>query len=970
MKKLIFCFLLVCAGLLTSCVDKNELVDEQSKPEWLGESIYGELRNPDASKGLKGTFKYYLRLVDDLGYAETLSRTGSKTVFPANDEAFERFFASGEWPGVSKYEDLSDAQKKMLLYSSMLDNAILVDMLSNVSSGDGVVTGNALKHTTSLNVIDTVTTYPFLSALAAYGERNPFWTGHSKGISVVSDATRPMLVHFTRDYMLKNGITTVGDNSDFSIVTGGSYEGTQDAYVFGNKITARDITCQNGYIHQVDNVITPPGNMAQVIKRDGNMRIFNHMLDRFAMPVFNYNVTQAYKDWYKEQSEVKDMSGVVNPDSIYEVRYLSKRSQGNAQFTGDVNSGGVFRDDDLLSFDPGWNGFFVQPVNSGAPAAELADLAVMFVPDDESMTEYLTKGAGKILLDTYGKLDNTPENIMRNIEDVPLNILSKLISNMMNVSFSASVPSKFSSIVDDAKDVMGITLGDVKTKQGGGYDVRIANNGVIYAINKVFGPKAYEVVSAPALFGTGKGMSLVNWIIQNVSYGNDAYALNLDYYAYLLSTSSNYAMFLPTDEAFDAWYVDPASLKRQSGAVAIHYYMDDKSKSGIAASRWRYNPVTNTVGDSIDVLDFDGANNKANMPIVRAQLSDIVQLSTVVLHNGEVLQPGCYYTTKNGGGVKVTGTGNLSGGSVYGGAQLVEGLEPARIEEVYNQTNGKSYKLDRLIQGTSRSVYSMLGSTARYSKFFELCNGFDNEIMSWAGIATEKVEGGTGIIESDRYKTFYTPGENKTTSDDQLRCLDYNVKFFSNYNYTLYAPNNTAMDVAISHGLPTWEQINELYMRYQEDGGAEVEGEEQAKARAKEMIKAIRDFIRYHFHNTSVYASRNLGTAENSYTTFLVDDETHISQTLLVKGDNSGKIYVSDAKGTKTIDPANSSLLVNEMTRDLEFDKNRSKATYVTASSFAVVHELTEPLSYNGTMDYSKGLVSSGKTANKRRVRK
>ena len=67
MKKLIFCFSLVCVGMLSSCVDKNELVDEKSKPSWLGESIYGELSNPDPSKGLTGTFKNYLRLVDDLG---------------------------------------------------------------------------------------------------------------------------------------------------------------------------------------------------------------------------------------------------------------------------------------------------------------------------------------------------------------------------------------------------------------------------------------------------------------------------------------------------------------------------------------------------------------------------------------------------------------------------------------------------------------------------------------------------------------------------------------------------------------------------------------------------------------------------------------------------------------------------------------------------------------------------------------
>ena len=120
MKKFFFCVSLAMAGLMTGCVEKNELVDADEKPSWLGGSIYQELKNPSY---LEGTFSTYLRLVDDLGYAETLGRTGSKTVFPANDEAFQRFFQSNKW-GVSSYEQLSTAQKKLLLYNSMLDNAL------------------------------------------------------------------------------------------------------------------------------------------------------------------------------------------------------------------------------------------------------------------------------------------------------------------------------------------------------------------------------------------------------------------------------------------------------------------------------------------------------------------------------------------------------------------------------------------------------------------------------------------------------------------------------------------------------------------------------------------------------------------------------------------------------------------------------------------------------------------------------
>ena len=91
MKKLILCASLVAMGLLSSC-ERELLVPEGVKPEWLGESIYGELRS---GKHLTGTFNTYLRLVDDLEYAEVLARTGSKTIFLPMTRPSSVFFKTG-----------------------------------------------------------------------------------------------------------------------------------------------------------------------------------------------------------------------------------------------------------------------------------------------------------------------------------------------------------------------------------------------------------------------------------------------------------------------------------------------------------------------------------------------------------------------------------------------------------------------------------------------------------------------------------------------------------------------------------------------------------------------------------------------------------------------------------------------------------------------------------------------------------
>ena len=156
MKKVLLLTFFLGSLLLVSCDDTyGDIygdVDEDSTPSWLGGSIYSELKSGDK---LTGTFTTYLKLIDDLGYDETLNRTGSKTIFPANDDAFKRFFQSNDW-GVSSYEELTFAQKKMLLYSSMLDNALLTSMLSNVESTTattGIAEGMALKHPSNISVI-------------------------------------------------------------------------------------------------------------------------------------------------------------------------------------------------------------------------------------------------------------------------------------------------------------------------------------------------------------------------------------------------------------------------------------------------------------------------------------------------------------------------------------------------------------------------------------------------------------------------------------------------------------------------------------------------------------------------------------------------------------------------------------------------------------------------------------------------
>ena len=141
MRRAFYCvaFLFV----LTSC-HENYVLDER-EPEWLGSSIYDYLKD-------EGCYTNFVRLIDDLNYAEVLAKTGSKTLFVADDETFDAFYKDNEW-GVSTYASLTTAQKKLLLNSNMLNNVYYTDMLARI---EGPVEGKCVRRTTALSVMDSV----------------------------------------------------------------------------------------------------------------------------------------------------------------------------------------------------------------------------------------------------------------------------------------------------------------------------------------------------------------------------------------------------------------------------------------------------------------------------------------------------------------------------------------------------------------------------------------------------------------------------------------------------------------------------------------------------------------------------------------------------------------------------------------------------------------------------------------------
>ena len=183
---------LLAAFGMQSCQDENLV----GQPTWLNNSIYGWLQE-------QGNYEYTLRLINDLNMASVLNQTGSKTLFAADDAAFEAFFKENGW-NVKNYGQLSVAQKKMLLNSSMVNNAYLIELLSNVP-GNPPQEGMCMRREVALSVYDSVA-----RIMPEDMPQTKYWNkvrGRKDGVLLMRDNSSAPMIHLLPRFMKTNNIT-------------------------------------------------------------------------------------------------------------------------------------------------------------------------------------------------------------------------------------------------------------------------------------------------------------------------------------------------------------------------------------------------------------------------------------------------------------------------------------------------------------------------------------------------------------------------------------------------------------------------------------------------------------------------------------------------------------------------------------------------------------------------------------------
>ncbi len=638
-------------------------LDEKTPDGW-NSSIYSWLDE-------QGTFTNTVRMIDDLGYRDVLAKTGSKTLFVADDAAYERFYRNNEW-GVRSYDQLSTSQKKMLLFGSMIDNSFQVQALS---STEGPVEGNCMRRQSSLSIYDTVPVMhrddiPDAIYWRSYRDRD--------NLVVMHDMTPTPLIHFIERHMSNKQITNEDYDFLFNHTT---HRQSGDASVNGSQIVEQNIRCLNGFINRMSEVMTPLPNMADIINSKKNTSTFAHLLERYS--VLDYcgdEVTRSYNA--NRGTEV---------DSVFQLRYFAKRSQGGREFTSTHNQKSQANGE--LPFDPGWNSYFIVS-SEGNETALQQDMAVMLVPSNEALNDYWENGAGAALRKSFGSWDN-----------VPYSTLTEFLKANMLSSFISSVPSKFQYILNDAADPMGITEEHIDS-------VWLACNGAVYLTNHVFTPTSFVSVMYPTV--VDQNMSIIHWAIEQLNYG-----------AYLNSLNSRYSFFLPSNGAL-LEYIDPVSYGKPQRQLLRFHYDPSKKNNEVYASIHNIDPETGIAGDSIGVYTNSGGKSLDGNPILN-RLYNILDDHVVI---GDVEDGHEYYRTKGGSTLRVRNVSQGAQGMLVEGSRQVNGETPSvPVNYVYDQTNGgngKTYILEQgPVLGTRQTVFNLLGQHPEFSRFRELLEGSD-----------------------------------------------------------------------------------------------------------------------------------------------------------------------------------------------------------------------------------------------------
>jgi uncharacterized surface protein with fasciclin (FAS1) repeats len=521
------------------------------------------------------------------------------------------------------------------------------------------------------------------------------------------------------------------------------------------------------------------------------------------------------------------------------------------------------------------------------------DAGAMLVPTDKAIRDWWN-GEGSDLKDEYGDLDS-----------LPLKTVSKMVNVNMMSNFIETVPTKFSNILNDAKEELGVTKENIVASYMG-------CNGVVYVVDKFFTPAEFASVAYPATAHPST-MSIIYWAIEN-----------LNFLPYLLSMDQTYTMLLPTNNAM-LCYPDPVYFNTKTPAV-ISFSWDPSKQTADKDERVQANRCKleyDEEGHIVEGAIMSGGRD-LDQSIVQNRLKDLVDQLIVI---GDITDGREYYKTKGGSLIHVTKEGGKL--KIQGGFQIDNAIafeaDPNNNKEVVQKRNGKSVIIDKGVpMTTGESVYLTLSKTdnkGAFGNFFDLLQG-------------------TTSLSKTQSLLLNTDGSGTSARKPAGGSTNYNISLFSNYNYTVYVPSNDSIQKLIDDGyLPTWADYKaQTQSEWKKRGFDNATAKTLATTAQNLLAEMITGFLRYHIQDNALAVGSVSGTVNGEYESMYRNTETdrfYGMQTQLTPTD----LYITDNTGN-TVKVDKSDGKYNIPCREYWFTGTNVKKQTLYFVSSAIVHQI------------------------------
>ncbi|WP_197082303.1 fasciclin domain-containing protein [Pedobacter sp. BMA] len=410
-------FVLLTFVIVLSSCRKKEFDEFYGRPETLADPIYQQLQ-------AKGNFTKFLECIDKSGYKETLSAAGSWTVFAPTDEAFALYLKENNLTEIS-----ADQASAIVRYSMTYDGE-KIERLSDNLTARGFVKNSGFRRRTVF--------YDFVyDGIDNDGRSIKVIAANRNGSYLSTDFNNKNLPYFLPPFMTFAGIGATDYNYFFP---GTEYTGKN---VGPAKITEQDIVAENGVIHIIDRVLTPPQSIDQYITAKTQYSAFKSLLDKYVSYSINTDISHRYQV----------LTG--KSDNVYAKIYSG-----------------------VLGFSPNNENYLKLDANDAQ-----AGMYTIFAPTDAAVEAY-----SKVLLKYYAKNRLQPGNYKAQLSELYA-LRPDIIRDFVNSHFYTVPvwPGKFSTVNSFLGEVTKLSPSNVVDKQ-------FLSNGLLYGVSTAQNANSFSTV--------------------------------------------------------------------------------------------------------------------------------------------------------------------------------------------------------------------------------------------------------------------------------------------------------------------------------------------------------------------------------------------------------------------------------------------------------------------------------------------